>query len=91
MSDPFIAYPIIESSAKACLAINMDDFHIKTPLVFDKFNLVLNVSGKLRLPTGGGDNVKIDSRTEVMEEVVISIVSCCSINVNVTQKQNHPK
>ena len=54
--DPFLSgsYPIIEDSTKSCLAINMDDSHIRTTLELDKFNLVLDVSGKLRLPTSSG-------------------------------------
>jgi hypothetical protein len=62
----------------------MDDFHIKPPLELDKFNLVLDVSGKLRLPTssGTGDNVK----TEVTENVSISIVSRCCFLDNIDVK-----
>jgi hypothetical protein len=40
--DPFLSgsYPIIEDSTKSCLAINMDDSHIRTTLELDKFNSV---------------------------------------------------
>ena len=52
--DPFLSYPIIEDSTKSCLAINMDDFHIRTTLEFDKFNLVISMSRRAK---GGSSGV----------------------------------